>query len=313
MLALLFALAALAPGDVVVGVSTNDGVVTDVKVGDRVVASIAHAPGEPPQGVLVGNAVIATVPTGRGSARVERVPLDGGAPVVLAARATPRQPPIALADDAAAFVRGAGGEGPFDVVVARPGGEEVVAALDVAWATPVRGARAPLFLTIAGDGRGAIVDVDPASGTARVARDLGFGPFRFPCGAGALSDLILVERAGSADGGGHHVVDATTGKSLAASKHPGLSPACGEGVAAWSTGRKDGTVVVRRGVDEKVVRVGRAGVARPQAVALVGGAPVVVVRLDRGAALPQETWVVDARGARKLAEGGAVVVYGIAR
>jgi hypothetical protein len=85
----------------------------------------------------------------------------------------------------------------------------------------------------------------------------------------------------------------------------GLSPVARGNTLAVGTGRKDGTVKVGSvGVDDEVVvdggglaaallerPIGRAGVARPQAVTSAGD---VVVWLDRGAALPGELWWVPA-------------------
>ena len=319
MLVCLVAIAlAGAPGDVVLGVSSADGASTDVSIGTRagvrVVATIAHPPGEMPAGVVADGAVLATVPQGRGAARVERVPLDGSPARVLAGAAVPRQPPIPVAGGAAFLRPSADGAGPFDVVVVRDDQELIAASVEAAWLTPLRGTRALRFLSIDAGGRGAVVAVDTDSGAARSTHDLGRGPFAFPCGAGA-SELILVERAGSAEGSeaAHEVVDAVTGATLATARHAGLSPACGDGVVAWSTAKKDGTVVVRDARGTRVLRTGRAGVARPQATALVDGAPVVVARLDRGASLPPETWLVEETRARLLVAGGHVVVFGFDR
>ncbi len=352
--------AALPDGAVVLGISTNDGTSTTLRMvaldgAARDVASIAHRPGMVPQGVVDGGAVLLTVDRGGTGASVVRVSLDDGTVADVGDGAVATQAPMAL-HDGVAFVRAGRSATSFDVVVLRgaaamgaatsdggpatPGRGEagvptiargaagrVVATIDAASVTPVVGARDLQLLVVGANGVGRIVRVGD-DGVVQEVAALGKGPLRAPCDTGAR---VVVERdvpvpidrkpladvraraLGKARVAGASLVDVRTGKTIASAVLPGMSPVCGGGVVAYTTGAKDGALFLD-GKPTKL-RAGSKGIARPQAIAVVDGKVVVVVRIDSGAARPAETWrLVEGDTAARLSDpapGAVVQVYGV--
>jgi len=195
----------------------------------------------------------------------------------------------------------------------------IVATTKRLWVTPARGdvfGRAPTMLVIDGaaqgeaDGRAHIDVVDLDGGVLRERAALGPGLVRSPV---LWRGHTLVEREA---GGRATLVDVETGKVVAAGR-PGLSPVALPSLLAVSTSTKDGAVRVyfdAAAGDGVVWRAGRAGVARPEAIAETKKGPVVVAWLDRGQSLPGELWAIGAAGGAALhapPPREVVTVYGI--
>lgn len=326
-LAFILSLAAASPslplGTVVAGVSTHDGTHTDVTAflpdgTSRVLFVEAHAAGFVPKGSLSDARVaLALQHEGADGATVVVRSLDDEAVrTVVGERAIASQAPR-MQEGHVTWVRAA--EKPsrstFDVIAAPIGGagEEVRASIDGAWLSPLGDGH---FVHITANGAHRVVALRGAS--LDVVRELGKGPMRLPAVASPHTGSAVVERG---LGGGRAQLVAFIGPTL---EHPrilragiaGMDPLVvtgGEGnvVAGAGTKRAMLTVIDSPGDAERRIDLGVAGVASPLAAAAVAGELVIVARIDRGRALPGETWIVDAKGPRALAKGGVIEVYGI--
>jgi hypothetical protein len=181
---------------------------------------------------------------------------------------------------------------------------EILASRHALWVTPVRGSLTPLRMLVkdgvkdgAKDGA-AHIDV-VGDGGWHTLLALPPVPSRRPV---VVGDELWIEQDESPERRGRATVrafvfgDAHARDDVLVRGLAGLSPVVHGGVVATGTGRKDGTLLVGTGAERKRPilverRIGRAGVARPQAVSASGE---VVVWLDRGAAHPGELWWVPA-------------------
>jgi hypothetical protein len=202
--------------------------------------------------------------------------------------------------------------------------EEVVASIEGAWLSPIEerdDRSAWRFVHITAKGAHRVVRLDGLDdATLDVERELGKGPMRLPA---LIAPFALVERP---LGKGRARLVALEGAAPSRERIlregiAGMDPLAAGGVVVAGAGTKRAAVVVfepkvsaRGGPvvwNEREIHFGRAGVATPLAASSVLGETVVVARLDRGRALPQELWLVDKNGARALATSGVFEVYGI--
>jgi hypothetical protein len=325
-LALALAAQALPTGTVIAGVSTHDGTRTDVTAflpdgSARVLFAETHAPGFVPRGALVNaHLALALQHDGADGATVVVHDLASGARVVAGERAIAKQAPRVIGD-AVTWVRAA--ETParstFDVVRASLGadsagtGEEILASIEGAWLTPLT---ADQYLHVTVDGAHRIV---ARRGTSLdLVRELGKGPLRRP--ALASADVIIERAIGN---GRAQLVRIRSGgllrEEVVREGIAGMDPIVVDGtpaahsvIVAGAGTKRAALVVLDASKRERIIDVGRAGVATPLTASMIDGALLIVARVDRGRALPPETWIVDGRGApRALAVGGAVEVYGV--
>jgi hypothetical protein len=218
---------------------------------------------------------------------VLRVDVAGGAAEVLASRralwVTPVRGALARAD--LRFLVKDGGEAGVD----GDGGLHIDAVVDGAFVAgprlPWRSARTPVLAGPAGRAGAVLLEAaaptdssSPASSTGRRAALVDDAGGQHGRGLAGM-DPVVVATVGDGDAGGVAGVVVRT--------------------AAAGTGRKDGSLRVRRRVGDvdagpwQERRAGAAGVARPRAVTAGGD---VVAWLDRGASLPGELWLVRADG-----------------
>jgi hypothetical protein len=225
---------------------------------------------------------------------------------------------------------------------------EVLASRRALWVTPVRGTLVPPLLLVkdgvdpgtpdgSDDGAAHIDRLD--DGVWHAAISLPRAPVRSPV---ALVDQVDVDVAVEVDDSvgrpGRASLQLFEPGDKRASSTPlvvgrsGLSPVVAGTVLAVGTGRKDGSLLVGRLPAAETApagtavagtaaplqfvprSVGRAGVARPQAVTAAGD---VVVWLDRGAAWPGELWWLPAAPSSKAVPlwpavaRTAIAVYGV--
>lgn len=313
-LALSLALAsqALPSGTVVAGVSTHEGTRTDVTAflpdgSARVLFVEEHAAGFVPKGSLdASQLALAVQHDGADGASVVVLDLVSNTRVVAGERAIASQAPRSTGQSVT-WVRAA--ETPerstFDVVSARDGNEEVLASIDGAWLAPLRGdAR---FLHITTDGVHRVVALRGTS--LDVERSLGKGPLRLP--ALTSDGTVVIERTLGNGRARLERAGVTLREGIA-----GMDPLIVDGardIVVAGAGTKRAAIVTIEKTGERIIELGRAGVATPVAAALIDGNIIVVARVDRGRSLPPETWLIGGRGPRALATGGSIEVYGVIR
>jgi hypothetical protein len=337
---------ALPAGTVVAGVSQSDSARTEVTAffpdgTSRVLASEGHKRGFLPKGSLDASPapsriVLAVPEEGGDGATIVVLDLATGARMQVGTRAIASQRPL-LVDGRVTWVRASETEkrSTFDVVEAplAGGGEEVLASVEGAWLSPIA-ASPGHYLLIDVNGGNRVVARDGA--TFVDVRDLGTDRVRSPALVAAPGERnhVWLERGEPQGRALLLAIDARGGTTVMRAGLAGMDPLAVGGLIVAGAGEKHASLVVLDGtrsgprlhtsplpgvppdrfVDraiDRIVDLGRPGIATPRAGALVDDALVVAAWLDRGASLPGELVVVDARGTRVLVNDALAEVYGV--